>query len=61
MRLIRFVLALIVFAVGLLWTLQGAGLVGGSFMTGERQWLYTGILTLLIGVAGLIWASRARG
>jgi len=61
MKVIRFVLALIVFAVGLLWTLQGAGLVGGSFMTGERQWLYTGILAMLIGVVGLVWASRARG
>mgnify|MGYP001033593146 FL=1 len=61
MKVIRFVLALIVFAVGLLWTLQGAGLVGGSFMTGERQWLYTGILAMLIGLAGLLWAGRSRG
>lgn len=61
MKLIKFVLALIVLAVGLLWTLQGAGLVGGSFMTGERQWLYIGILAMLIGLAGLLWAGRSRG
>ncbi|WP_246677428.1 MULTISPECIES: hypothetical protein [unclassified Mesorhizobium] len=37
MRLIRFVLALIVLGLGALWSLQGLGLVKGSFMTGQRN------------------------
>jgi len=60
MRLMRFVLALIVFALGLLWSLQGLGLVRGSFMTGQTHWLYIGILTMLVGLLGLGWASRSR-
>ena len=60
MRLIRFVLALIVLAVGALWSLQGLGLVKGSFMTGQTQWLYIGLVTMLAGVVGLRWASRSR-
>ncbi|CDX27619.1 conserved exported hypothetical protein [Mesorhizobium plurifarium] len=60
MRLIRFVLALIVLGLGALWSLQGLGLVGGSFMTGQTRWLYIGLLTMLVGVLGLRWANRSR-
>lgn len=60
MRLIRNLLALIVLAIGVLWALQGIGLVGGSFMTGQSQWLYIGIVTMVVGLAGLVWANRSR-
>lgn len=60
MRLIRFVLALIVLGLGALWSLQGLGLVKGSFMTGQTQWLYIGLATMLVGVVGLLWANRSR-
>ncbi|ESY61421.1 MULTISPECIES: hypothetical protein [Mesorhizobium] len=51
-------LALIVLAIGALWSLQGIGVLGGSFMTGQSQWLYIGIAAMLVGVAGLVWANR---
>ena len=60
MRLIRFVLALIVVGLGALWSLQGLGLVGGSFMTGRTQWVYIGLITVLVGIVGLRWANRSR-
>ena len=60
MRLIRFVLALIVLGLGALWSLQGLGLVGGSFMTGQTRWLYIGLITMLVGIVGLSWANRSR-
>jgi hypothetical protein len=59
-RLIKNLLALIVLAIGVLWSLQGIGLIGGSFMTGQSQWLYIGIVTALVGLAGLAWANRSR-
>lgn len=37
MRLIKNLLALVVLALGALWSLQGSGLVGGSFMTGQGK------------------------
>ena len=58
MRLTKNLLALIVLAIGALWSLQGIGIVGGSFMTGQSQWLYIGIVTMLVGLAGLVWANR---
>ncbi|MER9605588.1 hypothetical protein [Mesorhizobium sp. M0140] len=58
MRLTKNLLALIVLAVGALWSLQGIGVVGGSFMTGQSQWLYIGVVTMLVGLAGLVWANR---
>lgn len=61
MRLTKNLLALIVFAVGAVWSLQGIGVVSGSFMTGQSQWLYTGIVTMLVGLVGLVWANRSRG
>ena len=57
MRLIRIVLALLVVGLGVLWSLQGLGLVRGSFMTGQRQWLYIGIVTMLVGLIGLRWRT----
>jgi len=58
MRLTKNLLALIVLAVGALWSLQGIGVVGGSFMTGQSQWLYIGLVAMLFGVVGLVWANR---
>jgi hypothetical protein len=58
MRLIKNLLALIAIAIGALWSLQGLGLVGGSFMTGQSQWLYIGIVAALVGLVGLAWANR---
>jgi hypothetical protein len=58
MRLIRNLLALIVLAVGAVWSLQGIGVIRGSFMTGQSLWLYIGIVTALAGLAGLVWANQ---
>ncbi len=44
--------------VGLLWILQGAGLVGGSFMTGQSRWLSIGIATAVLGAALFGWGAR---
>ncbi|WP_181763379.1 hypothetical protein [Mesorhizobium sp. B2-4-15] len=61
MRLTKNLLALIVLAIGALWSLQGIGVVGGSFMTGQSRWLYIGLAAMLVGLAGLVWANRPRG
>ncbi|MBZ9748924.1 hypothetical protein LB516_27185 [Mesorhizobium sp. CO1-1-7] len=61
MRLTKNLLALIVLAIGALWSLQGIGVVGGSFMTGQSQWLYIGLAAMLVGLAGLVRANRGHG
>jgi hypothetical protein len=40
--------------VGVLWSLQGAGAVGGGAMSGHSQWLVIGIVIALAGAALLL-------
>jgi flagellar basal body-associated protein FliL len=49
---------IILLLIGVLWVLQGLGIVGGSFMTGQRQWFYIGVVTAVVGLALLAWAAR---
>jgi hypothetical protein len=49
------VLGVVLALAGVVWTLQGLGLVGGSFMTGATIWAVIGPITAL---AGIIVAAR---
>ncbi|MGA3152014.1 MAG: hypothetical protein ACLPN6_12925 [Streptosporangiaceae bacterium] len=47
---------------GLIWALQGFGVVGGSFMSGDSVWAIIGPLVALAGlsITGLgLWRRRA--
>jgi len=46
--------------LGGLFFLQGIGVVGGSTMTGERLWVFIGLVMLLGGLAVLITGVRGR-
>jgi len=46
--------------IGALWFLQGIGVVGGSFMTGSKLWLFIGVVVVLAGIALLRSGYRAR-
>jgi hypothetical protein len=60
MRTSLIVCAILLIAIGILWSGQGAGWIGGSFMTGDRTWLVIGIVALLAGLALLGGALRRR-
>ena len=45
---------------GLIWTLQGLGYVGGSFMSGATVWAIIGPVVALAGLVLIIIASRSR-
>ncbi|HEV3097948.1 MAG TPA: hypothetical protein VG104_12420 [Candidatus Dormibacteraeota bacterium] len=51
MRLGSLVLGVIALLVGAIWILQGAGVLPGSFMTGQRMWLVIGIVVAILGLA----------
>ena len=59
MKLISTVIGIVMILCGLLWSLQGAGYVGGSFMSGQPNWLYIGVLTALAGLALLVFARKS--
>ena len=45
---------------GLVWTLQGLGYVGGSFMSGATMWAIIGPVVALAGLVLIVIASRSR-
>jgi hypothetical protein len=44
--------------VGGVWTLQGVGVIGGSFMTNSRTWLVIGLLVAIAGIYLLFEGTR---
>lgn len=54
----RIVLGTVLVLAGVVWTLQGLGFVGGSFMTGATIWAVIGPVTTVVG---LILAGAGYG
>jgi hypothetical protein len=52
------VIGIIGILVGVVWILQGAGVLPGSFMTGQRLWLFIGSIVALIGIVLAIGGLR---
>jgi len=51
MRIGSLVTGVLALLVGAVWILQGSGVLPGSFMTGQRMWLFIGIIVAIIGLA----------
>jgi ABC-type anion transport system duplicated permease subunit len=61
MRAFILVVAAACVIVGAVWILQGAGILLGSFMTGQRLWLWIGLAVAAIGIGlGLYGLRPAR-
>lgn len=54
------VLGALVALAGVVWTLQGLGYIGGSFMSGATLWAVIGPIVLLAGLAIIYLALRGR-
>lgn len=61
MRWIVLVVGVLVALVGLLWALQGAGVIGGSMMSGQKTWLVIGLIALVVGIAVAWFGLRRLG
>ena len=53
----RAVIGILCVAVGIVWILQGIGVLGGSFMSGAPIWAVIGLLLTALG-AGLLNGAR---
>jgi hypothetical protein len=60
-KVLALIAGVLMIAVGVLWTLQGLDVVGGSSMSGEDQWAVIGPAVAGLGVALLIVAVTRRG
>jgi bacteriorhodopsin len=60
MRFVLPVLGVVLALVGALWTLQGAGVLPGSVMSGSKFWLVVGLVLLVAGIWLLVRSLRRR-
>lgn len=49
---------LLLVVIGAIWFLQGIGILHGSPMTGERFWLWTGLVTSMVGLVLFLLSRR---
>jgi hypothetical protein len=54
------ILGALVLLIGCVWMLQGLNYLGGSFMSGQRQWFWIGAIGALAGLAWLWWVNFRR-
>jgi hypothetical protein len=59
-RIVLVVIGAAAVLAGLVWTLQGLGYVGGSFMSGATVWAVIGPLVGLAGLALIVVGLRTR-
>jgi hypothetical protein len=57
---LRVGLGVLLVLVGLIWTLQGLGVIAGSVMTGVTLWAIIGPIVAVLGIWLVAGAVRAR-
>ena len=60
MRIVLVGAGLLITLAGVIFTLQGVGVIGGSFMSGTTTWAVAGPVIALAGLALVILALRRR-
>jgi hypothetical protein len=59
-QIVLVVIGLVAAVAGLVWTLQGLGYVGGSFMSGATVWAVIGPAVVLVGLVLITLGLRSR-
>ena len=60
MRIGGNIVGVILLLLGGLWILQGSNIIGGSVMSGHSQWLYIGIVLVIVSLVLFWWSNRRR-
>ena len=58
MRRSALIVGLLVALAGAVFALQGAGILPGSYMTGDRLWLVIGVVMVALGLGLVGWEWR---
>ena len=57
---VRGIVGVVLCLVGAVWVAQGTGALHGSSMSGHGQYAVLGVAVIVVGLATLVWANRAR-
>jgi hypothetical protein len=49
MRIVLLIVGILMFLIGIVWTLQGIDVLQGSVMSGDPFWATVGIVLLIVG------------
>lgn len=60
MRWVMLGLGVLLLLIGVVWILQGIGVLLGSVMTGQSFWAWMGLLALIGGLVLLFFGLRRR-
>ena len=60
MRIAGIIVGIVLILLGGLWVLQGSNLMPNTPMSAMSQWLYAGIVLLVVGAGVLVWTLRRR-
>ena len=61
MRIAGTIIGIVFILFGCVWTLQGANILKGSaLMSGQSQWMYIGLVVIVLGIVALWWTYRRR-
>ena len=58
MRTFSFIIGLLAILAGAVWTLQGIGIIPGSFMSSNLTWVIIGLVTVVVGLGLVAWSRR---
>ncbi|HEX6474863.1 MAG TPA: hypothetical protein VF114_07225 [Candidatus Limnocylindria bacterium] len=58
MRTFRLTVGVLAILAGAVWTLQGIGVLPGSFMSSNTTWVVIGLVTAALGVVLVAWSRR---
>ncbi len=60
-RIALVVVGVLALIVGGIFAGQGAGLIPGSSMTGEKMWLVIGLILAVVGIILIVFGARRTG
>lgn len=60
MRIVVMGIGVVVACFGVLWALQGFGVLGGSPMSNTTTWSVIGPIVAVVGIAVAVYGSRMR-
>jgi uncharacterized Tic20 family protein len=60
-RIALVVVGAILLIVGAVFAGQGSNLIPGSVMTGDRMWLYIGLVVAIVGIVLIVLGLRRSG